>query len=233
MSITMDDFEYFQSHVLKPDDTFKFTCKMCGKCCRNRETPILITGNDVFYIAKALDIAPANVIVKYTDCYIGHNSKIPVCTLLERPDGSCKLMRKSRCMVQSMKPAVCALYPLGRMIDTRKMRYEYFTQPYGCSNSLNEDEHTLQEWIKEFGLDKREEEAFGWQKLAISASEAMRKMKMQKTEKERENLNMLLLAALYLNYPQDCEYNESLKINQALLESKLPGFKMIESEVTE
>ena len=33
------------------DDTFKFNCTLCGKCCKDRED-ILLTPRDIFRLAK-------------------------------------------------------------------------------------------------------------------------------------------------------------------------------------
>ena len=35
-----------EQNTLGPNDTFRFTCKECGACCRNRTTPIMLTGLD-------------------------------------------------------------------------------------------------------------------------------------------------------------------------------------------
>lgn len=51
MSYSEKDLETFQKNVLKPEDTFHFECEMCGRCCRNRQEPILITGADLYRIA--------------------------------------------------------------------------------------------------------------------------------------------------------------------------------------
>ena len=52
MAYTAEDVERMKANVLKPDDTFTFTCQMCGNCCRNRAEPILLTGPDIFRIVE-------------------------------------------------------------------------------------------------------------------------------------------------------------------------------------
>lgn len=41
---------------MKPTDTFKFSSKACGNCSRSRKEPIMLTGYDVFRIAKELGV---------------------------------------------------------------------------------------------------------------------------------------------------------------------------------
>jgi len=91
---------------MKPTDTFKFSCKACGNCCRKREEPIMLTGYGVFRIAKGLRIEMTEVINKYTIGYVGGASKLPVLILKERQDGSCSLLRNGKCMVHDNKPLV-------------------------------------------------------------------------------------------------------------------------------
>ena len=40
--------ENIEHNALGPNDTFQFTCKECGECCRNRATPVMLTGLDSF-----------------------------------------------------------------------------------------------------------------------------------------------------------------------------------------
>ena len=61
--------EYLQlllESSLDLEDTFKFGCKQCGECCRNRADPIMLMGYDIYYLAKALNLAPVDVVGKYT-----------------------------------------------------------------------------------------------------------------------------------------------------------------------
>ena len=45
-----------EQNTLGPNDTFQFTCRECGACCRNRTTPIMLTGLDIYRMAKGLNI---------------------------------------------------------------------------------------------------------------------------------------------------------------------------------
>lgn len=93
MSFSEKDIKTFQKNELKPEDTFHFECKMCGSCCRKRDEPILLTGADIYRIARALDTTMMNAIEDNTAGFIGGNSHLPVLVLRERMDGSCRLLR--------------------------------------------------------------------------------------------------------------------------------------------
>ena len=132
--MTDDEKRYreYLANELKGDDTFQFECSMCGSCCRSRSEPIVITGPNLFRIAKTLNISPLEAAQEYMDWTIGVNSHMPVLTLRERLDGSCRLLRNGRCTVHQNKPSVCALFPLGRMYNPEKKRFIYFKNAF-CS----------------------------------------------------------------------------------------------------
>ena len=223
--LSKEALDYYLSHTLQIDDTFTFDCKMCGSCCRKREEPIVMTGVDVFFIAKALGVNPAEVAQKYLNWNIGPDSKLPIATLRERLDGSCVLMRKSKCTIQNMKPVVGAIFPLGRMLSPQTGEYQYFFQPSGCAGGSGDTKHTLREWLSGFGIEERDEMARAWTKLFTAASICMRGMKHLNPEAEK-SCRDLLVFALYLNYSEKVPYIEAVQKNAMLLEARLPKFKM-------
>ena len=74
--------DYFKliGKPLNLDSTFRFRCKQCGNCCRNRED-ILISPYDLFRIARHLSMTPKDVIDRYCHFYIGTGSHLPVVLL--------------------------------------------------------------------------------------------------------------------------------------------------------
>ena len=81
--------ENIEHNALGPNDTFQFTCKECGECCRNRATPVMLTGLDIYRMAKGLNLDSYEVLARYTTGYLGQDSHAPVVVLRERLDGSC------------------------------------------------------------------------------------------------------------------------------------------------
>ena len=217
--------QYYMDHTISMDDPVDFTCKMCGSCCRKRSEPIIMTGTDIFFIGKALNEEPAEVFSKYLDCYIGHRSNVPVCVLTERDDGSCKLLRNSKCIVQSSKPAVCAIYPLGRMVVAGDDHYTYFMQPNSCPGVEGGPTKTLREWLAEFNLQERDKYHLEWQNLLMAASQYMINHKKM-NPKQMEIYQRAILVALYLNYPLEREYLESIKENRKLLQTVITDFEI-------
>ena len=72
---------------------------------------------DLFHIAKKLKITPEVALAQYCETYLGRNSHITVVRL--KPQGSvkrCPLLKNQKCLVHDVKPAVCAMFPIGRYL---------------------------------------------------------------------------------------------------------------------
>lgn len=253
MSREFDRAKYYLDHILKPEDKFVFQCQMCGNCCRNRSESILLSGADTFRIAKQLEMSVPATIDKYTTFGIGKDSKLPLLYLRERLDGSCSLLRKGKCTVQSEKPAVCAIYPLGRMVIDKDQHYSYFTQPNYCPGdvghtngealshvsadeaqrilndpALKSATYSLEEWLSMFHIRPREKEHLAWNKLAMTCSDFIRKA-IERTEpvEERaiEALQAMYFHALYTDYRTDTAFLPQLQKNLAGVEALNRAFE--------
>lgn len=215
MSFSEKEIEIFRKNELNPEGTFHFECEMCGNCCRKRNEPILLTGADVYRIARALDITMADAVLENTRGYIGDTSHIPVAVLKERMDGSCRLLRKGRCMVHKDKPAVCALYPLGRFYNFQDDSFHYFVNPRTCQpNRKTGKSWTLQEWLDEFHIKETEEMTQAWNRLIGGLT--MVTHEMGKDEIKGRILEVLL-SALYSDYDTREPYIEQVERHMVAL----------------
>lgn len=218
MSYSMDDFEQFQKNELKTRDaTFTFECAMCGGCCRNRQQPILINGADIFRMSKALGVTTADFVRKNTECYLGDSSHVPVTVLKERLDGSCPMLRKGRCTVQSDKPVVCALFPLGRYHDVRDHSVHYFKNPNGCNGCNTEKTWTLGEWLDAFKIEETESMTRAWLDLLTGICKVTARMK---PETISEEMRFTMAVALYFNYDTSRDFVEQVEGNKTTVQKE-------------
>lgn len=110
----------FMKKVVDMDDTFKFKCTKCGKCCFNNEIALNIY--DVIRLRHSLK-KPTYFILKneYLNFYVGQHSGIPIVSInfinIEDSDmKACSFYdNKFGCIVHKDKPIICKLYPLGRL----------------------------------------------------------------------------------------------------------------------
>ena len=152
--------------LLRKDQSSRFECDMCGKCCTsNTIDSILFKPYDIYKIAKGLNIKTEEVLDKYAEFYIGKNSGFPIIRMLSNKNGICHFLKKAGnkalCGINDFKPGSCSLYPLGRAIVTNKNANEnkdeqevmYFLQDVNCG--FKNKQNTVDSWL---GLHREYEE---------------------------------------------------------------------------
>lgn len=214
-------FRDLESMTIGLDDTFKFHCDQCGKCCTHRED-IILSPMDIFKMAKELKMTPVEFYHEYCVFNIGEHTRMPIVRLAsEGKDTHCVLLKNHRCSVHKVKPAVCAMFPLGRYmsfekddynaesIDTSKVKY--LLQPPECGDES--ETHTVRDWLSGFDI-KLEDEAFvQWQK-AISRFSS----KFKELEKKQDMLTMMEIwfvvrVSLYLQYDTSKDFLPQFNYN--------------------
>ncbi len=204
-----------RENTLNPGDTFTFSCKMCGNCCRNRgNEKIMLTGLDVFRISQALGMKPADMIRQNCGMYIGDDSHLPIIYLNERDDSSCRLLRKGRCMVQDCKPIVCAIHPLGRYYFAEDDQIHYF-RTESCQQGREDGRiWTLVEWLDSFGIRELDDMSKAWFRASMDVAAVTSKMSREKIP---VHLYAEIISALYLDYDIQKPYAEQLSANMGRL----------------
>ena len=84
------------------DETFKFHCTCCGKCCIHRED-ILLNPKDIYNMSKELGISTEELFRRYCESYIGDDSRVPIVRI--KPKGSvkrCPLLKERKCLILSI-----------------------------------------------------------------------------------------------------------------------------------
>lgn len=209
--------------VVELDDTFRFHCTQCGKCCINRED-IILTPKDLFRISKLLKIEPLETFRKYCETYIGSNSGIPIVRL--KPRGMikrCPFLENLKCRIHEAKPSVCALFPLGRIAEmdkkkkTLKMRY-IFTKP-GCGD--NSEEHTAREWLKSFHIPLEDKFFVEWTIFTAELIELLNKNQDKITEDQMSMIYLQILVFIFFNYNINKDFFVQFKENSSLFLEKI------------
>ncbi len=214
-------FQDIESLTVGLDDTFKFHCTQCGKCCRNRDD-ILLSAFDIFKMSRYLKMNPEEFVKKYCNWYIGENSRIPIIRLNSvGKNYRCPLLRNNKCSVHAVKPAVCAMFPLGRYIAVNHddageaglegQAVKYLLQDPECGDTS--ETHTVREWLTDFDI-KTEDEAFmRWHTTLFEIGEIIRKL-----EKTEDMMTMVLVwsilrIGLYLNYDTHQDFLPQFEVN--------------------
>ena len=69
-------FRDLESMTIGLDDTFKFHCDQCGKCCTHRED-IILSPMDIYKMAKELKMTPVEFYHEYCVFNIGEHTRMP------------------------------------------------------------------------------------------------------------------------------------------------------------
>ncbi len=96
--------------------------------------------------------------------------------------------------MQDAKPAVCALFPLGRIYDGEQIRY--FLQESRCGTGM--EEHTLQEWLEPLGSES-EKCCILWGSLLKEGVMAMKQIKEENGDIV-EAIQDLMVTLMYDSY---------------------------------
>lgn len=205
----VDNFEKLQIGV---DAPFKFHCTMCGKCCYHRED-ILLNPKDIYNISKELGMTPQEMIEQYCETYIGGDSRMPIVRL--KPRGSvqrCPLLKNHKCSVHKAKPAVCAMFPIGRCLKMEETAGKdittdailYIFQNPGCGDET--ETHTVREWLESFGMSVEDEFFIEWQKVVTELCLIFRKVEKMLSPNTMMMVWQSAYVGLYLHYDMSVDF---------------------------
>jgi len=214
-----------ENNRLGLDDTFKFKCRECGRCCKNRED-ILLTTRDLYNIAKYFGRSMGDIVKRYCDVYIGVTSRIPIVKLKSvGPDNACPLLLNKHCIVHRSKPVVCALFPLGRGVTTPEgdttfdyIQPQYFLQKTKCGINQAGDPVTVRNWLSSFDIPIEDKFYSDWTLLIMYLGDYFRSLEEQKLSKDLiARLRDVTFILLYIEYDINLDFMPQFKDKMALL----------------
>ena len=232
--------EDYEKNSLELDDTFKFNCRGCGKCCKNRED-ILLTARDLYNIASHLGRTPEYIVERYCEIYIGDSSRLPIVRLKPSgPEKACPLLRDRRCIVHQAKPVVCALFPLGRatiMSQTDNgiekpgsLQPRYFIQQVSCGTT--DRANTVRGWLEQFDIPAEDEFYTLWTDGITSVGEFLRNMEAKRiTERTMSVFREAAIFGMYINYDPKKELIPQFRENMEKLLSVLSDMSAVAEKV--
>jgi len=222
-------FQDIGSITVGLDDTFKFHCTQCGKCCIERED-IMLSPMDIFRMSRELKMSHSDFFHQYCSMHIGAASRMPIIML--KPVGKdhrCPLLKNSKCIVHKVKPAVCGMFPLGRYIAftpdsfgrhaVQQSEVKYLLQSPGCGDES--ETHTVREWLGDFDIELEDKAFIRWNQALSEIS-----LKLQELEKTHDKMTMMEIwfvtrVIMYECYDPDKEFLPQLERNFIGLKSLL------------
>ena len=185
------------------EDSICYGCTECGRCCR--EIHIMLNAYDLYRLAKNFKVSMFDFIQQYCECYRGNDSNLPV-VAIKMQDGCCPFLKDNKCSVQSVKPFVCASYPIGRGYDEGNEQVFYFFQDVTCGFPYRK--LTVKEWIYGDCDVAYEEEVYKlWNRMIISAAKFVNRF----SEDFKRTLCGMFFEIFYCGYSTEKDFLMQLK----------------------
>ena len=223
-----EGMEGVERRLLDLDSEFRFKCRRCGKCCRNQRE-VMFTARDLYHIARKLRTTTKTVINRYAEVYIGPKSRFPLVNMVPSGrGGTCPLQdREGRCTVHDSKPAVCALYPLGRVLlnavpgepltSDADLRVRYILQEHTCGSAKRV--HTVRSWLEKSGIMDEDQFFLDWNRITLLVGETARGMEAGRNREAVRRLWRQAYRLLYIDYDTAEELSQQFERNSRELKN--------------
>jgi len=139
---------YTQYPLMKPGETFQFTCQKCAKCCTNVLCSVMIESLDLFRLAQHFQMDVADVANHYLEAVTIEGGAPVLILRTQGPDHACIFLKDNKCSIQNSgaKPRACRLYPLSVGPDGDLKKFLIFNVS-GEKHHFKGRRFRAQEWV--------------------------------------------------------------------------------------
>jgi Fe-S-cluster containining protein len=144
------------------------------KCCADLN--LVLTPYDVVRMKNRLKLSSHEFLERYTETRMNHRSRFPMIHLKMNSgkNRTCPFVTPAGCRIYEDRPGACRIYPLGRAalkVDMEQDAREKFflVAEKHCLGFLEDKEWTLEEWIKNEGLDEYNAMNDQWLEIVTSS----------------------------------------------------------------
>ena len=140
------------------------------------------------------------------------------------------LSDEGRCTVHDVKPAVCALYPLGRVIlgknpgealNADSNNIVQYVMSGHCGSAKKT--HTVREWLSSFGIPENDEFFYLWTGVQLRLGTIIRELEDKKIPPSTLNpIWNVIFAKLYRDYDTEQEFMPQFQRNADKLLRDIP-----------
>ena len=232
-----EDIKKACQNAVKPEQKLRFHCTQCGDCCRNRED-IILTPYDLFQIAKYRQLRPGEILRRYCTLSIDPSTGLPAVTLKpNKRTHACPFLKNNLCSVQPVKPTMCALFPLGRVVKLgnpgeatgdRDREMFYVLQDVSCGTW--DEEHSVEEWLSKHDHEIGETWFLEWVDALEKVVPLIRFAELFMPDKLVNEVHKVFIRTMYQNYLIRVDFMAQFRENLANMLAFLNKIKQIIEE---
>ncbi|RLE07793.1 MAG: YkgJ family cysteine cluster protein [Candidatus Aminicenantes bacterium] len=168
-----------KEQFMKPlyGNKFQFSCHQGVPCFTDccRDLRLVLTPYDIIRMKNRLGLSAKEFLDKYTFSEFDRTIGFPVVLLKMRNDEkkSCPFVSSKGCLIYEDRPGACRIYPLGRATqkgaseEELKEKYFIIKEPH-CLGFREKKIWTIEEWLKDQGVDKYNEMNDYWTEVTTS-----------------------------------------------------------------
>lgn len=138
--------EISDGRLYEPGDFVKIGsngCAGCHSCCKNMGDTIVLDPFDMYNLCRATGLDFMGLNGKYIKLAAVDGVILPELDL-SGEDNSCNFLDEAgRCTIHKYRPAICRMFPLGRIFENSG--HKYFYQTGQCPNAR--DEVRIEDWL--------------------------------------------------------------------------------------
>ena len=232
-----EDIKRVCRNAVKPGQKLRFHCSQCADCCRNRED-ISLTPYDLFQIAKYRQLRPGEILRRYCTLSIDPSTGLPAVTLKpNKRTHACPFLKDNLCSVQPVKPTMCALFPLGRVVKLgnpgeatgdRDREMFYILQDVSCG--MGDEEHTVEEWLSAHDHENGEAWFLEWVDALEKIVPLIQFAELFMPDTLVNEVHKVFIRTMYQNYTIRVDFMAQFRENLANLLAFLNKIKQIIEE---
>lgn len=228
----MSNEEIENLNTLGLDDTFPFSCKACGKCCKNRHD-IILTPYDVYRLARYLGRTTTEIISRYCEIYEGEKTHLPVVRVLPQPpDNRCPFLRNKKCSVHTAKPVLCRVYPLSKLSGGERMEVRYYYNNPFCSHRTGSVK--VRDWIADVASEESDRAGIVWVAALNCIVRSMQSEYANMSDKTRSGVFDAIFKFIYLPYNTEKDFaDQCIKNIKVLRDCLLEAFNIEIGDINE
>lgn len=173
-------------------------CTGCSACCRNMGRSVILAPLDMPSLMQAGGMDFQTLKRTALEIHVVEGMILPNLRMVEDGSGGhCYFLDENgRCSIHPHRPAVCRLFPLGRVYGKEKRELHYFLLTNGCQKK-NLSKVKIEKWLDMPDIRKEEAYHIRWHYFLAAAGKHARTMTVHAQEKFCEDVLKTMYEDLY------------------------------------